>query len=101
MKIYIVKYCANEFDDLRYDFPYPIYYSLAKSNARQFFENLKSLCKKDFNDNLDQYPEFKNNEEYQFTENDNSFEYSIGKWVYEYTYEEREMETDLRYTKNG
>ena len=38
MKLYIVKYCANEFDDLGYDSPYPIYYSLDQKKARDFFE---------------------------------------------------------------
>ena len=43
MKLYIVKYCANEFDDLGYESPYPIYYSLNEKKARDFFEDNKGF----------------------------------------------------------
>jgi hypothetical protein len=38
MKLYRVKYCANECDDLEYESPYPIFYSLNENKARNFFE---------------------------------------------------------------
>ena len=53
MKLYIVKYCANEFDDLGYESPYPIYYSLDEHNARNFFEERREQEIKSFNDYID------------------------------------------------
>ena len=98
MKLYIVKYCANEYDDLGYDSPYPIYYSLSELNAKQFYENRKNECIRIFNDWIKNHPKLKHNEDYQIIENTNdNFEYSMGNWFYQYTYEERELEKDLRY----
>ena len=50
MKLYIVKYCANEYDDLGYDYPYAIFYSLDKNKAREFFEDKREKCIESFND---------------------------------------------------
>ena len=45
MKLYIVKYCANECGDLGYDSPYPIYYSLNRYNAYGYFSSSYKLWK--------------------------------------------------------
>lgn len=98
MKIYIVKYCANEYDDLGYDTPYPIFYSLDKKKARDFFEEQRECSIEHFNDFMKNHPEYNHNEDYQITVNDNDdFEYSIGNWFYQYKYEEQEIDKDLRY----
>ena len=98
MKLYIVKYCANEFDDLGYDSPYPIYYSLDEKKARNFFEDLREKCIESFNEWIKKHPELDHNEDYQIVHNDNDyFEIYMGNWFYEYQYEEAEMETDLRF----
>ena len=98
MKLYIVKYCANEFDDLGYDDPYPIYYSLDKKKARDFFEDKREKCIESFNDWIKNHPELEHDEDYQIIENDNdNFEYSMGNWFYKYMYEEQEFDKDLRY----
>ena len=69
MKLYIVKYCANEFDDLGYVDPYPIFYSLDKDKAREFFEdNIKKEINY-FNDWIKTHPEFEHNEDYQIHQN--------------------------------
>ena len=99
-KLYIIKYVANEFDDLRYSNPYPIYYSLDKQKVRAFFEDIRKKCIESFNDWISKYPEFKNNENYQITENTNDyFEYYMGNWFYIYEYEEQEFDVDLTYKK--
>ena len=49
MKLYIVKYCANEFDDLGYDDPYAIFYSLDEQKAKDFFENERKTNIEEFN----------------------------------------------------
>ena len=98
MKIYIVKYCANECDDFSYESPYPIFYSLDKKKARDFFEDLREKCTQHFNDWINSHPELRNNEDYQFTKNDNDcFKYSMGKWSHTYEYCEDEMNVDLRF----
>ena len=98
MKLYIVKYCANEYDDLGYDSPYPIYYSLDQKKALEFFEDKREECIENFNDWIKNHPELKHDEDYQITENNNdNFEYSMGNWFYQYTYEEQELDKDLRY----
>ena len=61
MKLYVVKYCANEFDDLGYDSPYPIYYSLDEHKARNFFEEKREQEIENFNDYMDRHPELQNN----------------------------------------
>lgn len=97
-KLYVVKYCANEYDDLGYDSPYPIYYSLNKDIAKYFYDKKFIECQKDWDNFCINHPELKNNEDYYFNNSENSFEYSIdGKWFYEYTFSEVELEKDLRY----
>ena len=97
-KLYIVKSCGNEYDDLGYDPPYPIYYSLNKDNARSYFEKLRDEDKKHLNDFLEKYPQYKDNEDYQITEDtENRFEYGMGKWFYVLEFEEVILENDLRY----
>ena len=98
MKLYIVKYCANEFDDLGYDSPYPIYYSLDQKKAREFFEDKREKCIESFNDWIKNHPELEHDEDYQIKENtNNNFEYYMGNWFYEYVYEEQELDKDLRF----
>ena len=46
MKLYIVKYAANECDDLGYASPYPIYYSLDRIDAYGHFAEFVNLDKK-------------------------------------------------------
>ena len=97
-KIYIVKYCGNEYDDLGYDSPYPIYYSLDKDKARSYFEKLREEDKKIFYDYLTKYPKYKEDEDYQIIEDtENRFEYGMGKWFYILQFEEVKLEKDLRY----
>ena len=97
MKLYIVKYCANEFDDLGYDSPYPIYYSLSYYDAYGHFSEYKNREKKHFNEYLWNHPELKDNEDYSIeVDTENEFEYNMGKWFYTYVFEEVELEKDLR-----
>ena len=98
MKLYIVKYCANEFDDLGYDDPYPIYYSLDKKKARDFFEDKREKEIESFNEWIKKHPELEHNEDYQIkVNNNNHLEYSMGNWFYEYYFGETELEKDLRH----
>lgn len=100
MKLYIVKYCANESDDLGYDSPYPIYYSLDEKKARNFFEEKREQEIKYINDFINKHPELQNNEDYCIEKNtDDEFEYYFGNWFYRYLYCEDELEKDLRYIK--
>lgn len=97
MKLYIVKYCANEFDDLGYDSPYPIYYSLDQKKARDFFEEKREAEIEWFNEYMSKHPELQNNEGYCIELNsDNEFEYNFGKWFYKYVLTEANFEVDLR-----
>ena len=97
-KLYIVKYSANEFDDLGYDSPYPIYYSLDEKKAREFFEKNREQEIEIFNEYMEKHPEFQNNEDYCIEKNtDNEFEYNFGKWFYRYIFCESEFDKDLRY----
>lgn len=98
MKLYIVKYCANEFDDLGYDDPYAIFYSLDEQKAKDFFENERKTNIEEFNYFIENHSEYKNNEDYQIAENKNDFlEIYMGNWFYQWKYEEREIDKDLRY----
>lgn len=98
MKIYIIKYCANEYDDLGYESPYPIYYSLNENKARNFFEMKRVEEIDNFNNYINRHPEFQNNENYCIEKNStNEFEYNFGKWFYKYIFCEDELEKDLRY----
>ena len=97
MKLYIVKYCANEFDDLGYDSPYPIYYSLDQKKARDFFEEKREAEIEWFNEYMSKHPELQNNEDYCIETNTNDeFEYTFGKWYYKYILTEAYLEVDLR-----
>lgn len=97
MKLYIVKYCANECDDLGYDSPYPIYYSLDQKKARDFFEEKREAEIEWFNEYMSKHPELQNNEDYCIELNsDNEFEYYFGKWSYKYVLTEACLEVDLR-----
>ena len=98
MKLYVVKYCANEFDDLGYDSPYPIYYSLNYYDAYGHFSEYRNREKKHFNEYLWNHPELKDNENYSIeVDTENEFEFTFGKWYYKYVFEEAELEKDLRY----
>ena len=98
MKLYIVKYCANEFDDLGYDSPYPIYYSLDQKKARDFFEKNRKDEIESFNDWIKTHPELEHNEDYQIHQNkENYFEYYMGNWFYQYVYEEQELDKYIKY----
>lgn len=98
MKLYVIKYCANEFDDLGYDSPYPIYYSLDHDDAYGHFAEFVNLEKKNFTEYLYKHPELKNSEDYSIEiDTENEFEYSFGKWLYKYVFGEVELEKDLRY----
>ena len=98
MKLYIVSYCGNEYDDLGYINPYPIYYSLDKKKARDFFEDKREKEIESFNEWIKKHPELEHNEDYQIAENTNDFfEYYMGNWFYKYAYEEQELDMDLRY----
>lgn len=98
MKLYIVKYCANEFDDLGYESPYPIYYSLDENKAREFFETKRVESIDNFNNYISKHPELQNNEDYCIERNStDELEYSMGKWFYHYVFDEVEFEKDLRY----
>ena len=98
MKLYIVKYCANECDDLGYDSPYPIYYSLNHDDALGHFYEFVNMAKKSLNEYLCEHPELKGNEDYSIEiDTKNEFEYNFGKWFYKYEFCEAEMEVDLRY----
>ena len=97
MKLYIVKYCANEFDDLGYDSPYPIYYSLDQNKARNFFEEKREAEIEWFNEYMSKHPELQNNEDYCIEINkNNEFEYNFGKWFYKYVLDEANFDIDLR-----
>ena len=101
MKLYVVKYCANEFDDLGYDSPYPIYYSLDRDDAYGHFAEFVNLDKKNLNEYLYKHPELKDNEDYSIEiDTENEFEFNFGKWFYKYMFVEAEFEKDLRY-ENG
>ena len=102
MKLYIVKFCANEYDDLGYDPPYPIFYSLDKNKARNYFEQLREQEIDHFNNYIKSHPELQNNEEKKKKKNSiDEFEYNFGKWFYKYIYCEDEMNVDLRYHINN
>lgn len=98
-KLYIVKYCANEYDDLAYDQPYPIYFTLDQNKAKEFFDTQVQKEKEKLNKYLENYPEFKDNEYYMIcVDKNNEFEFNFGKWFYKYILCEREeLEKDLRY----
>lgn len=97
MKIYIIKYCANEFDNLGYDRPYPIYYSLDNVDAYGHFREYINKEKKHLTEYLYKHPELKDNEDYSIeTDTENEFEFNFGKWFYRYDFEEAELEKDLR-----
>ena len=97
MKLYIVKYCANECDDLGYDSPYPIYYSLNRDDAYGHFKEFVNLDKKNFNEYLYKHPELNDNEDYSIEiDTENEFEFNFGKWFYKYVFEEVDLEKDLR-----
>ena len=101
MKLYVIKYCANEFDDLGYDSPYPIYYSLDHDDAYGHFAEFVNLEKKNFTEYLYKHPELKDNEDYSIEiDTENEFEFNFGKWFYKYVFKEAELEKDLRY-ENG
>ena len=94
-KLYIVKHSANEFDDLGYDRPYPIYYSLSEEKAREFFEKKRNQEIKFFNEFMENHPAFENDEDYQIHVNEeNAFEYYMGNWFYQYEFEEAELEKE-------
>jgi len=98
MNLYIVKYCANECDDLGYDSPYPIYYSLNENRARNFFEMKRVEAIDHFNEFINKHPQYQNNEDYCIEKNStNELEYNMGKWFYRYEFCEDEMDTDLRW----
>lgn len=98
MKLYRVKYCANECDDLGYESPYPIYYSLNENKARNFFEMKRVEEIDNFNNYMSKHPELQNNEDYCIEKNStNELEYNMGKWFYQYVFDEVEIEKDLRY----
>ena len=102
MNLYIVKYCANECDDLGYDSPYPIYYSLNENKARNFFEMKRVEAIDNFNEFINKHPQYQNNEDYCIEKNStNELEYNMGKWFYRYEFCEDEMETDLRWKNNS
>lgn len=97
MKIYIVKYCANECDDLGYDRPYPIYYSLNHDDAYGHFREYVNKEKKRLTEYLYNHPELKDNEDYSIeTDKEYKFEFNFGKWFYIYEFEEAELDKDLR-----
>ena len=98
MKLYIVKYCANEIDDLGYESPYPIYYSLDENKARDFFETKRAESIDHFNEFINKHPQYQNNEDYCIEKNStDELEYSMGKWFYHYVFDEVELDKDLRY----
>ena len=98
MKIYIVKYCANECDDFSYESPHPIFYSLDEHKARDFFEEKREQEIEIFNDYMSHHPELQNNEYYCIEINtNNEFEYHFGKWFYKYILCENELDKDLRW----
>ena len=98
MKLYIVEYCANEFDDLGYESPYPIYYSLDEVKARNFFETKCQNSIENFNLFMNSHPEFQNNEDYQIVIHEkDELEWYMGNWFYKYVFREVELNTDLRY----
>ena len=98
MKLYRVKYCANECDDLVYESPYPIFYSLNENKARNFFEMKRVEAIDNFNNYISKHPELQNNEDYCIEKNStNELEYNMGKWFYKYMFCEDEMDVDLRY----
>jgi len=97
-KLYIVKYSANEFDDLKYDSPEPIYYSLNKDTAKYFYNKKFNECQKAWSKFCQEHPELKNNDFHYFESTETSFTYSIdGRWFYEYMFDEAELDKDLRY----
>ena len=97
MKLYIVKYCANECGDLGYDSPYPIYYSLDRDYAYGRFSEYRNMEKKHLTEYLYHHPELKDNENYSIEiDTENEFEFNFGKWFYKYVFEEAELEKDLR-----
>lgn len=98
MKLYIVKYCANECDDLGYESPYPIFYSLNENKARNFFEMKRVEAIDNFNNYISKHPELQNNEDYCIEKNStDELEYNMGKWFYHYVFDEVELDKDLRY----
>lgn len=99
MKLYIVKYTANEFDALGYDSFYPIFYSLDENKARDFFENERNTNINHFNNFLKTHPEYIDNEDYEIADNEENYlKYYMGNWFYEYMFDEIELDKDLRYT---
>lgn len=98
MKLYVIKYCANEFDDLGYDSPYPIYYSLDQNKTKEYFKSLKEESIKNFNEFMKNHPEYQDSEDYQIIINeDNELEWYVGNWFYKYIYLETELDKDLRW----
>ncbi len=98
MKLYIVKYCANEYDDLEYESPYLIYCSLDENKARNFFEMNRAEKIDNFNNYISEHPKLQNDENYCIEKNStDELEYSMGKWFYHYVFDEVELEKDLRY----
>lgn len=98
MKVYIVEYCANEFDDICHDRPYPIYISLDKDKAYNFFKDCVQKEIDFFNELLKEHQEYQNNEDWQIAINEeNHFEIYRGNWKYEYVFDEFEFDIDLRY----
>ena len=98
MKLYAIYYAANEYDDLAYDAPIPIYYSLDKDKAKTYYNNITISEKNYFNQFLKDHPKFQNDENYSIdSDTENSFEYCMGKWIYKYYFHEIPLEVDLRY----
>lgn len=98
MELYIVKYSANECDDLGYENPIPIYYSLDEKKARTYFEKLKAGAKQHIEQFLNEHPEFINDDDYKICEEtENRIEYNMGKWFYELEFDVAELDKDLQY----
>ena len=84
MFVYIVNSCANEFDDLGYDRPYPVFYSLSEKRAKKYFKKEKEKYANTLSNLLEQHPEFKDNEDYQINKDtENYFKIYMGKWFYQ------------------
>lgn len=85
MNLYLIKYSANEFNDPKYDSPYPIFYSLDKDKTKEFFERKREKEIKSFDQFLEKFPEYKNTEDYQVYENlEHRFEIHMGNWYYQW-----------------
>lgn len=94
MKLYLIKYSANEFDTIGYSFPYPVFYSLDKDKTRLLFENKRNEEIERFNNFLEKFPQYKDdNDYYQIAENsENVLEIYYGNWFYEWNFEEVELD---------